>query len=86
MYVASFAEYLIDGKDIPPDPWNIDVYRSRLAVLLYNHGRMKQEENAISEDESTGRLAGVALASRVANGFRKTLLENHKSFLKDANM
>ena len=86
MYVASFAEYLIDGKDIPPGPWNIDVYRSRLSVLLYNHGRRKQEENAISDDESTGRLAGVALTGRVATGFRKTLLENNKGFLKDDNI
>ena len=47
---------------------------------------MKQKKNAISENESTGRLVGVALVGRVATGFRKTLLENNKVFLKDANV
>ncbi|CAH9147272.1 unnamed protein product, partial [Cuscuta epithymum] len=39
-YVAAFAEYFIDGIEIPPF-LDIELYRSRLAYFLYQYGVSK---------------------------------------------
>ncbi|KAF4387895.1 hypothetical protein F8388_005512 [Cannabis sativa] len=50
-FVAAFAEYFIEGKNILVD-FDVEEYRLRLSVLLYKFGLMKQVENVESELES----------------------------------
>ena len=51
VFVASFAEYFVDGKEIPSSNFYVEDHRSRLAVLFYSYGKMKQDENVASETE-----------------------------------
>ncbi|KAF4375678.1 hypothetical protein F8388_014400 [Cannabis sativa] len=50
-FVASFAEYFIDMKPIPPI-FDVEKYRDRLAVLFYKYARMKEVDFIDSEDEA----------------------------------
>ncbi|KAF4367168.1 hypothetical protein F8388_006476 [Cannabis sativa] len=50
-FVASFAEYFIDMKLIPPI-FDVEKHRDRLAVLFYKYARMKEVEFIDSEDEA----------------------------------
>ncbi|ERM96764.1 hypothetical protein AMTR_s03836p00005420 [Amborella trichopoda] len=50
-FVASFAEYFIDMKPIPPI-FDVEKHRDRLAVLFYKYARMKEVEFIDSEDEA----------------------------------
>ncbi|KAF4364141.1 hypothetical protein G4B88_031303 [Cannabis sativa] len=45
VFVASFAEYFIDGKPIPSSDFDVEIHRDRLAVLFYQYGMKKQTEN-----------------------------------------
>ncbi|KAF4347697.1 hypothetical protein F8388_010589 [Cannabis sativa] len=38
VFVASFAEYFIDGKPIPSSGFDVEIHRDRLAVLFYQYG------------------------------------------------
>ncbi|KAM6577108.1 hypothetical protein CsatB_028945 [Cannabis sativa] len=51
VFVAAFAEYFIEGKNISAD-FDVEEYRLRLSVLLYKFGLMKQIHNVESEPES----------------------------------
>ncbi|KAF4348070.1 hypothetical protein G4B88_000902 [Cannabis sativa] len=50
-FVASFAEYFIDMKPIPPI-FDVEKHRDRLAVLFYKYTRMKEVDFIDSEDEA----------------------------------
>ncbi|KAF4376993.1 hypothetical protein F8388_022709 [Cannabis sativa] len=50
-FVASFVEYFIDMKPIPPI-FDVEKYRDRLAVLFIKYARMKEVNFIDSEDEA----------------------------------
>ncbi|OIT19384.1 hypothetical protein A4A49_66101, partial [Nicotiana attenuata] len=54
IYYSAFAEYFIEGKELPDDKNMFDPTRLRLryAALLYIYGKKKQLESLVSEDES----------------------------------
>ncbi|KAF3654130.1 hypothetical protein FXO37_16662 [Capsicum annuum] len=56
VYVATFAEYFLDGLEISNYLDDIDAIRIRYGVLLWDYGKKKQRQCAVSEDECTGRL------------------------------
>ncbi|KAF4370255.1 hypothetical protein G4B88_021729 [Cannabis sativa] len=56
VFVASFAEYFIDGKPIPSFGFDVEIHRDRLAVLFYHYGMKKQLENIESESEAPPSL------------------------------
>ncbi|KAF4377490.1 hypothetical protein F8388_024981 [Cannabis sativa] len=56
VFVASFAEYFIDGKPIPSSGFDVEIHRDRLAVLFYHYGMKKQLENIESESEARPSL------------------------------
>ncbi|KAM6596595.1 hypothetical protein CsatA_007119 [Cannabis sativa] len=56
VFVASFAEYFIDGKPIPSSGFDVEIHRNRLAVLFYQYGMKKQLENIESESEAPPSL------------------------------
>ncbi|KAM6562984.1 hypothetical protein CsatB_022982 [Cannabis sativa] len=56
VFVASFAEYFIDGKPIPSSDFDVEIHRDRLAVLFYEYGMKKQTENIESESEAPPSL------------------------------
>ncbi|KAM6576895.1 hypothetical protein CsatB_028732 [Cannabis sativa] len=56
VFVASFAEYFIDGKLIPSSGFDVEIHRDRLAVLFYQYGMKKQLENIESESEAPPSL------------------------------
>ncbi|KAF4390936.1 hypothetical protein G4B88_030614 [Cannabis sativa] len=56
VFVASFAEYFIDGKPIPSSGFDVEIHRDRLAVLFYQYGMKKQLENIESESEAPPSL------------------------------
>ncbi|KAF3663262.1 hypothetical protein FXO38_10733 [Capsicum annuum] len=56
IFVAAFAEYLLDGLKISNHLDNIDAIHNCYAVLLCDYGKKKQIQCAVSEDESTDRL------------------------------
>ncbi|KAF4358090.1 hypothetical protein G4B88_017078 [Cannabis sativa] len=56
VFVASFAEYFIDGKPIPSSGFDVEIHRNRLAVLFYQYGMKKQTENIESESEAPPSL------------------------------
>ncbi|KAF4381362.1 hypothetical protein G4B88_030269 [Cannabis sativa] len=56
VFVASFAEYFIDGKPIPSSDFHVEIHRDRLAVLFYQYAMKKQTENIESESEAPPSL------------------------------
>ncbi|KAM6588213.1 hypothetical protein CsatA_010818 [Cannabis sativa] len=56
VFVASFAEYFIDGKPIPSSDFDVEIHRDRLAALFYQYGMKKQTENIESESEAPPSL------------------------------
>ncbi|KAF4354760.1 hypothetical protein G4B88_009550 [Cannabis sativa] len=50
-FIAAFAEYCIEGKNIHAD-FDVEEYHLRHSVLLYKFGLMKQVENVVSEPEA----------------------------------
>ncbi|KAF4363650.1 hypothetical protein G4B88_021767 [Cannabis sativa] len=56
VFVASFAEYFIDGKLIPSSGFDVEIHRDRLAVLFYQYGMKKQLEDIESESEAPPSL------------------------------
>ncbi|KAF4347747.1 hypothetical protein G4B88_000009 [Cannabis sativa] len=56
VFVASFAEYFIDGKPIPSSDFDVEIHRDRLAVLFHQYGMKKQTENIESESEAPPSL------------------------------
>ncbi|XP_060972211.1 uncharacterized protein LOC115717734 [Cannabis sativa] len=56
VFVASFAEYFIDGKPIPSSDFDVEIHRDRLAALFYHYGMKKQTENIESESEAPPSL------------------------------
>ncbi|KAF4380900.1 hypothetical protein G4B88_028273 [Cannabis sativa] len=56
VFVASFAEYFIDGKPIPSSGFDVEIHHDRLAVLFYQYGMKKQLENIESESEAPPSL------------------------------
>ena len=54
-FVLSFAEYLLEGRNIPTN-LNIEEMRSRYTVSLYSYGKLKQSECIDSEYDYAGRL------------------------------
>ncbi|KAF4380123.1 hypothetical protein F8388_018247 [Cannabis sativa] len=61
VFVASFAEYFIDGKPIPSSDFDVEIHRDRLAVLFYQYGMKKQTENIESESEAPPSLPKISL-------------------------
>ncbi|KAF3622979.1 hypothetical protein FXO38_06019 [Capsicum annuum] len=43
-------------KDIPPEYFDAEAFRTRYATLLWQHGTQKNEIGAVSDDESPNRL------------------------------
>ncbi|KAF4392040.1 hypothetical protein F8388_004369 [Cannabis sativa] len=56
VFVASFAEYFIDGKPIPSSGFDVEIHRDRLVVLFYQYDMKKQTENIESESEAPPSL------------------------------
>ncbi|KAM3337055.1 hypothetical protein P3S68_032755 [Capsicum galapagoense] len=56
VFVAAFAEYFLDGLEISNHLDDIDAIRTRYGVLLWDYGKKKESQCAVSKDESTGRL------------------------------
>ncbi|KAF4394632.1 hypothetical protein G4B88_009882 [Cannabis sativa] len=56
VFVASFAEYFIDGKPIPSSDFDVEIHHDCLAVLFYQYGTKKQTENIESESEAPPSL------------------------------
>ncbi|KAF4395300.1 hypothetical protein F8388_001687 [Cannabis sativa] len=56
VFVASFAEYFIDGEPFPSSNFDVEVHRDRLAVSFYHYGMKKQLENIESESEAPPSL------------------------------
>ncbi|KAM6580814.1 hypothetical protein CsatA_004588 [Cannabis sativa] len=56
VFVASFAEYFIDGKPIPSSDFDVEIHRDRLVALFYHYGMKKQTENIESESEAPPSL------------------------------
>ncbi|KAM3396397.1 hypothetical protein P3S68_005403 [Capsicum galapagoense] len=56
VFIAAFAEYLLNGLQISNHLDDINAIRIRYDVLLWDYGKKKQSQYAVSEDESTGRL------------------------------
>ena len=58
LYTSLFAEYMSNGVF---DMSHIDIdstyHRQRYATLLWNYGKSKNDEGAISESEVTGTVA-----------------------------
>ncbi|CAA0805807.1 Unknown protein [Striga hermonthica] len=54
VYVASFAEHFISGHEINKEKFDVTSFRERYAYLLYDHGKMKQDNGYVSDDESPG--------------------------------
>ncbi|KAF4349699.1 hypothetical protein G4B88_023221 [Cannabis sativa] len=52
VFVASFAEYFIDGKPIPSFDFDVEIHRDCFAVSFYHYGMKKQLENIESESEA----------------------------------
>ncbi|KAM3202025.1 hypothetical protein P3L10_029649 [Capsicum annuum] len=50
IFVTVFAEYMIEGIQIPASVDDIDSIRSRYGVLLWQYGKIKQKQRAISDD------------------------------------
>ncbi|KAJ8537743.1 hypothetical protein K7X08_014283 [Anisodus acutangulus] len=55
VFVACFAEYLIENIEIHIVNFDIDGLRSRYGVLLWHYGRQKQENGKCSDSEDPGR-------------------------------
>ncbi|XP_062100633.1 uncharacterized protein LOC133806559 [Humulus lupulus] len=70
IFVASFVEYFVDCKKIPSSDFSVEDHRSRLVVLLYSYGKMKQIENVASQPE---------LQKKSPKKVSKKLEENAKS-------
>ncbi|GER40043.1 hypothetical protein STAS_16689 [Striga asiatica] len=56
VFVASFAEYIVSNEPINAATFDVDIERSRFSYLLYTHGKMKQEKDSESDDDSPGLL------------------------------
>ncbi|KAF3675663.1 hypothetical protein FXO37_05723 [Capsicum annuum] len=52
----NILNYLLDGLQISNHLDDIDAIRIRYGVLLWDYGKKKQSQCAVSEDKSTGRL------------------------------
>ncbi|OIT30885.1 hypothetical protein A4A49_17658 [Nicotiana attenuata] len=52
VYVASFAEFFIEGLEIPIDKFDAKGYRNRLGATLWQYGKMKQDAKIASDSES----------------------------------
>ena len=58
LYTSLFAEYMSnDVFDISHIDIDSKYYRQRYATLLWNYGKSKNDEGAISESEVTGTVA-----------------------------
>ncbi|KAF3623201.1 hypothetical protein FXO38_23071 [Capsicum annuum] len=55
-FVAAFAEYFLDGLEISNHLDDIDAIRIWYGVLMWDYGKKKQSQCAVSKDESTSRL------------------------------
>uniref|UniRef100_A0A803NIP3 Uncharacterized protein n=1 Tax=Cannabis sativa TaxID=3483 RepID=A0A803NIP3_CANSA len=53
-FVATFAEFFIHDKDVPKD-FDIEIYRTRLAALLFAYGQRKNYKNIDSKDEKLNK-------------------------------
>ncbi|GER41537.1 sentrin-specific protease 1 [Striga asiatica] len=56
VFVASFAEYIVSNEPINAATFDVDIERSRFSYLLYTHGKLKQEKDSESDDDSPGPL------------------------------
>ncbi|PHT36142.1 hypothetical protein CQW23_23842 [Capsicum baccatum] len=53
LYVATYAEYLSDGLQVPNDKINVELLRKRYATLLGNYEDVKAEKRHVSDDEDS---------------------------------
>ncbi|KAM3320256.1 hypothetical protein P3S67_007456 [Capsicum chacoense] len=53
IFVTAFAEYMIEGVQIPTILDDIDSIQSRYGALLWQYGKIKQKQHVIIDDEST---------------------------------
>ncbi|XP_060968662.1 uncharacterized protein LOC133036175 [Cannabis sativa] len=72
VFVASFAEYFIDGKPIPSSGFDVEIHRDRLAALFYQYDMKKQTENieilktqTVSIILTTASIVDATIASAV---------------------
>ena len=54
-FICTFADFFILGMEIPKD-FDVEVYRSRLALSLYWYGMRKLHGEIVSESEQTGKI------------------------------
>ncbi|OIT08954.1 hypothetical protein A4A49_62292 [Nicotiana attenuata] len=52
VYVACFAEYIIEDLPIPVADFDVDGLRARFGILLWHYGRNKQLHGESSESEA----------------------------------
>ncbi|KAF3660183.1 L-ascorbate peroxidase T, chloroplastic [Capsicum annuum] len=55
VFIVAYAEYLSHKKDIPPEYFNAEVFRTRYDTLLWQHGTQKYKIGTVSDDESPDR-------------------------------
>ncbi|KAF4380891.1 hypothetical protein G4B88_028264 [Cannabis sativa] len=79
-FVASFAEYFIDMKPIPPI-FDVEKHRDRLAVLFYKYARMKEVDFIDSEDEAPPKDLGVEEKFLEPNFLPTTIITNQLQLL-----
>ncbi|KAF4350093.1 hypothetical protein G4B88_008493 [Cannabis sativa] len=72
VFVASFAEYFIDGKPIPSSGFDVEIHRDHLAVLFDQYGMKKQLENI----ETVAKLREYVMAEEEAKRVEPRLPEN----------
>ncbi|XP_070049917.1 uncharacterized protein [Nicotiana tomentosiformis] len=75
VYVAAFAEYIIQGSSIP-EAIDIDGIRNQYGILLWDYGVKKQRAHALSDDESTGRLKGLAKKDNKKKGKSHSVVDD----------
>ncbi|XP_070034538.1 uncharacterized protein [Nicotiana tomentosiformis] len=75
VYVAVFAEYIIQGSNIP-EAIDIDGIRNRYGILLWDYGVKKQRAHALSDAESTGRLKDLAKKDNKKKGKSHSVVDD----------
>lgn len=53
IHLAVFAEYLSEGHTIPQTVIDCDLMHSRYAALLWDYGKRKNDEGAVSDNKAS---------------------------------
>ncbi|KAF4378411.1 hypothetical protein F8388_021605 [Cannabis sativa] len=62
-FVDAFVEFFIHGKYVPTD-FDIEVYYTRLAALLFSYIQRKNNENIDSEDQKQNKSSKASLGKK----------------------